>query len=153
MSAALLHEVEAYLARTGASAWKFGKYAVGNPNFVRELRGGKQCRPITERKVRAAMAVDPTGKASGGSPNRVVANRPRAVEPPTAQADRSVQVPGGIGPAPFVPIARVAEDDGALAHNIKIEARRQGKALSAFLSELVALGWQTLREARREEAA
>ena len=37
----LLTKIDAFLARTGLSATAFGKAAVGDPNFVRELRGGR----------------------------------------------------------------------------------------------------------------
>jgi hypothetical protein len=40
-TAAFLAEIEAYLARERAAPSTFGRAAVGDPNFVRELRGGR----------------------------------------------------------------------------------------------------------------
>jgi sulfate adenylyltransferase subunit 2 len=40
-TAAFLSEIEAFLAREGARPSTFGRAAVGDPNFVRELRDGR----------------------------------------------------------------------------------------------------------------
>ena len=40
-SAAFLSEIEAFLARECTSPSTFGRAAVGDPNFVRDLRGGR----------------------------------------------------------------------------------------------------------------
>jgi 2,4-dienoyl-CoA reductase-like NADH-dependent reductase (Old Yellow Enzyme family) len=40
-AAAFLSEIEAFLARERAAPSSFGRAAVGDPNFVRELREGR----------------------------------------------------------------------------------------------------------------
>lgn len=37
-----LSEIDSFLKRTGMSATAFGKSAVNDPNFVHDLRGGRQ---------------------------------------------------------------------------------------------------------------
>jgi predicted transcriptional regulator len=53
----LLNEIEATLTKTGLSATKFGKDAVGDPSFVFDLREGKRdLRMSTVQKVRDFIA-------------------------------------------------------------------------------------------------
>lgn len=43
--------VEAYLAKAGVTPTQFGKDAVNDPNFVRDLRGGRAPSLVTVDKV------------------------------------------------------------------------------------------------------
>jgi predicted transcriptional regulator len=53
----LLTEIEAALTKTGLSATKFGKDAVGDPSFVFDLREGKRdLRMSTVQRVREFIA-------------------------------------------------------------------------------------------------
>ena len=57
----LLEQIEAYLAQTRTSPSTFGRVAVGDPRFVKDLREGRQLRSTTEARVKAFLArsVDP----------------------------------------------------------------------------------------------
>lgn len=57
----LLEQIEAYLAHTRTSPSTFGRVAVGDPRFVKDLREGRQPRSTTEARVKALIArsVDP----------------------------------------------------------------------------------------------
>jgi hypothetical protein len=57
----LLEQIEAYLAQTRTSPSTFGRVAVGDPRFVKDLREGRQPRSTTEARVKAFLArsVDP----------------------------------------------------------------------------------------------
>ena len=48
----LLSEVEAFLKDSPLSATRFGLDAVGDRNFVHQLRAGRRCWPETVLKVR-----------------------------------------------------------------------------------------------------
>lgn len=48
-------EVERYLKTTGLTPSAFGDKAAGDPNFVFELRNGREPRRATMAKVRAFM--------------------------------------------------------------------------------------------------
>ena len=50
-----LQEIDAYLARSGRDPSGFGKEALGDPNFVFDLRKGRSPSARTMDKVRAAM--------------------------------------------------------------------------------------------------
>ena len=50
-----LQEIDAYLARSGRDPSSFGKEALGDPNFVFDLRKGRSPSARTMDKVRAAM--------------------------------------------------------------------------------------------------
>ncbi|KQM99450.1 hypothetical protein [Sphingomonas sp. Leaf226] len=52
----LLRDIEAFIARTGASDSAIGRASVNDWKFVRDLRGGRRVWPETEAKVRAFMA-------------------------------------------------------------------------------------------------
>lgn len=57
MTEELLAEIEAALAKSGLSATKFGKDAVGDPSFVFDLRDGKRdLRVSTVQRVRDFIA-------------------------------------------------------------------------------------------------
>lgn len=54
--ARFLGEVEAHLTATGLTPTAFGDKAAGDPNFVFDLRNGREPRRNTIAKVRAFMA-------------------------------------------------------------------------------------------------
>src|SRR5262249_32712698 len=55
-AAAFLSEIEAFLAREGVSSSTFGRAAIGDPNFVRELREGRAPGLRLVDRARAYMA-------------------------------------------------------------------------------------------------
>ena len=55
ISQILLRDVESFLQRTGMSPSKFGWIAVKDPNFVRNLRDGRQPRFETAKRVSEYM--------------------------------------------------------------------------------------------------
>jgi hypothetical protein len=55
-TAAFLSEIEAFLARECAAPSTFGRAAVGDPNFVRELRDGRAPSLRLVDRARAYMA-------------------------------------------------------------------------------------------------
>ncbi len=48
----LLDEVNSFLERTGMAPARMGKDAIGDPNFVRHLRAGREPRFGTAQRVR-----------------------------------------------------------------------------------------------------
>lgn len=59
-----IQTVDAFLERTGMAPVTFGREAMNDPHFVRDLRNGRRLWPETEAKVRAFMAsYDPGRKA------------------------------------------------------------------------------------------
>lgn len=52
----LLHDVSAFLVLQWMPESRFGDLAVGDRAFVRNLRDGREPRPVTAAKVRAFMA-------------------------------------------------------------------------------------------------
>lgn len=48
--------VEAFLKRVDMAPVTFGREAMNDPHFVRDLRNGRRLWPETEAKVRAFMA-------------------------------------------------------------------------------------------------
>lgn len=48
-------EIDAFIKRHGISAVTFGRSAMNDPNFVRDLHNGRRVWPETERKVRSFM--------------------------------------------------------------------------------------------------
>jgi hypothetical protein len=54
---AFLSEIEAFLARERAAPSAFGRAAVGDPNFVRELRNGRTPGLRLVDRARAYMAA------------------------------------------------------------------------------------------------
>jgi len=52
-----LADVEAFLARTGTSASRFGREAIGDPNFVLDLRSGRVPSLRTAERVMSHMAA------------------------------------------------------------------------------------------------
>jgi len=65
---AFLAEIEAFLARERVSSSTFGRAAVGDPNFMRDLREGRapslrmvdRARAYMARRREAGATVDPT---------------------------------------------------------------------------------------------
>lgn len=47
----LLLRIERYLKRSRTSATRFGREAMGDPRFVRDLRNGRQPRPRTMERA------------------------------------------------------------------------------------------------------
>jgi sulfate adenylyltransferase subunit 2 len=65
-----LADIEAYLTRSGLDPSSFGKQALGDPNFVFDLRKGRSPSTRTMEKVRAAMtqtAATPTQEAAAAT--------------------------------------------------------------------------------------
>jgi hypothetical protein len=53
--AALLSDVEAFLAEHDLAAWRFGELALGDKHLVPQLRAGRELRFENEQRVRHAM--------------------------------------------------------------------------------------------------
>jgi tRNA-dihydrouridine synthase len=51
----ILADIARFLLATGLSDAMFGRMALGDPNFVEDVRCGRDVRRLTERKVRAYM--------------------------------------------------------------------------------------------------
>jgi len=56
----LMFAIERYLARTGMKPSQFGRRAVGDPSFVREISNGRQPRPETVARVLEFMKQNPS---------------------------------------------------------------------------------------------
>lgn len=52
----LAKAIEAFLARHSVSAVRFGREAMNDPHFVRDIRAGRRVWPETETRVRSFMA-------------------------------------------------------------------------------------------------
>ena len=63
----LIHMIDAHLSQTGTGAAAFGLAAVGDPNFVRNLRAGREPRRKTVQRVLAALGEAQPGKLSNGA--------------------------------------------------------------------------------------
>lgn len=53
----LLAEIETFVADAGMSEITFGRKALSDPHFVRDIRNARRLWPETERKVRQFMAT------------------------------------------------------------------------------------------------
>jgi 2,4-dienoyl-CoA reductase-like NADH-dependent reductase (Old Yellow Enzyme family) len=53
----MLNRVERYLRRSGLSASHFGRLAMRDPSFVRQLRNGRELRPETVARLAAWIAA------------------------------------------------------------------------------------------------
>jgi 2,4-dienoyl-CoA reductase-like NADH-dependent reductase (Old Yellow Enzyme family) len=51
----LLHRIEHHLRRSGTPATRFGREAVNDPRFVRDLRNGRELRSSTRARVIAYL--------------------------------------------------------------------------------------------------
>ena len=47
----LLHRIERFLWRSGMTATRFGRAAINDPGFVRQLRNGREPRPETTKRI------------------------------------------------------------------------------------------------------
>ena len=54
--------IEKFLRRTNMPATKFGKLAIGDPRLVRDLRNGRELRPLTEARLEAFLAAQGAGR-------------------------------------------------------------------------------------------
>lgn len=62
---AFIAEVESYLSSSGLTPTAFGLKAAGDPNFVFDLRSGREPRRTTIEKVRGFMqSKAPAGEAA-----------------------------------------------------------------------------------------
>lgn len=52
----LIEEIDAFVARHGMSPITFGRKAMNDPHFVRDVRDGRRLWPETDAKARAFMA-------------------------------------------------------------------------------------------------
>lgn len=86
-----LADVEAFLARTGTSASRFGREAIGDPNFVLDLRSGRVPSLRTAERVMShiAGADDFSLPAGGGIPCAL-----NDAAPSAAPHTRSRSLPG-----------------------------------------------------------
>lgn len=65
---AFLSSIERYLTRTGVSASAFGRAAVGDPNFVLDLRRGRAPNLRVVERVNQYMRDNPPArKAAAGA--------------------------------------------------------------------------------------
>lgn len=53
----LLAEIEAFVTEAGMSEITFGRKAMKDPHFVRDVRNGRRLWPDTEEKVRKQLRV------------------------------------------------------------------------------------------------
>lgn len=53
----LLHRIELYLRSTRTTPTRFGRECLGDPNFVTNLREGREPRRSTERRVLEFIAT------------------------------------------------------------------------------------------------
>jgi len=58
----LLAEIEAFVKAAGISEITFGRHALSDPHFVRDLRNNRRLWPETEKKVRDHIAANPPVK-------------------------------------------------------------------------------------------
>ena len=56
----MLRAIEAYLARTGMPATRFGRLAVGDPRLVGDLHNGRAPRSAVRERVVRFIAAHPT---------------------------------------------------------------------------------------------
>lgn len=53
----LIAEIDSFLADHSMSPVTFGRKAMNDPHFVRDVRGGRRVWPATEAKARSFMAM------------------------------------------------------------------------------------------------
>lgn len=66
----LLDEIETFLARHEVSATTFGRLAMNDPHFMRDIRGDRCLRPESVMKVRAFMRERDTATPAPASPGK-----------------------------------------------------------------------------------
>ncbi|MBB4618649.1 hypothetical protein [Sphingomonas abaci] len=57
MTKALLTDIDAFLEKHGVTPVSFGRQAMRDPHFVRDLRAGRRVWPETEQRVRSFMTA------------------------------------------------------------------------------------------------
>lgn len=55
----LIDQIEAFVSSNGMSPITFGREAMNDPHFVRDLRNGRRLWPETEAKVRRFLTSTP----------------------------------------------------------------------------------------------
>jgi len=63
----LLQRVERHLRLTRTPPTRFGRDALGDPNFVFNLRDGRQPRPATCRRIQDYLDRHPPCEGEGGN--------------------------------------------------------------------------------------
>ena len=58
LEADLLNSIEAFCTATNTPETTFGRGAVGDPNFIRDLRSGRELRRKTRARVLEFMGFD-----------------------------------------------------------------------------------------------
>ena len=58
----LLGEIERHMQRTGIPETRFGREAIGDPRFVRDLRNGREPRSRTVARIARYMASHVRGE-------------------------------------------------------------------------------------------
>lgn len=68
----LLEQVESYLARTETPPSTFGRMALGDPRFVRDLKSGRKPRRRTQERLRQYLAdrYEQPARISDSAPGR-----------------------------------------------------------------------------------
>jgi 2,4-dienoyl-CoA reductase-like NADH-dependent reductase (Old Yellow Enzyme family) len=61
----LIDTIEAYMRETSTTATEFGREVMRDPNFVSDLRGGRDYRRSTDSKVRAFISANSPAKQGG----------------------------------------------------------------------------------------
>lgn len=64
----LLAAIDRFIEAAEISEITFGRKALGDPHFVKQLRHGRRLWPETEAKVRAFMQPDPEVSATADAP-------------------------------------------------------------------------------------
>ncbi len=152
MSAELLGMIRAYLRRTGSSPAAFAKAATNNGSLIREMELGRVSGPKLTARVLRFIEEHPDGV---GAARKAAGPRGRDLSS-IGYVDVREVLPQAIGPVPFPPPHRIAEDHGPIASEIAAEAARRGWPIASLLSELVAVGWRTVKDNRefsKREAA
>ena len=62
----LLQRIDAYLRRTRTPPTRFGRDAVGDPNFLFNLRDGREPRPNTVKRVLSFIEARESADAAPG---------------------------------------------------------------------------------------
>ena len=63
----LIAEIEAFTKASEMSEITFGRKALGDPHFVRQLRNGRRVWPTTEARVRKFIADNQSAESSSRS--------------------------------------------------------------------------------------
>ena len=77
----LLAEIEAFIAAKGMTETAFGRRAMSDPHFVRDVRGARRLWPHTVEKVRNFMSIfchDAPGLSPGNAADLTAAQQSEA---------------------------------------------------------------------------